>query len=431
MITRKTKVQLAFFVIITLLGVSYVGAKYARLDRVVADPSYTVVGHFPDSGGIFTGAEVTYRGVDVGRVTDMVVTDAGVDVVMDIENDSPSIPADLEAVVANRSAVGEQYVDLKPVSNSEPYLKDGSEIALEDTKTPLSTTKLLIDLDAFVRSVDEENLRIFVSELGQAFKGAGKDLSTIIDTGNAFIETADANFEVTAKLIRQFQPVLRTQIASDSAIQSFSRDLALFSDTLRSSDGDLRRVIDNGSSTSRTLRAFIADNEDEIGQLVSQLLTTGEIVRAELDGFEQILVLYPYVVEGGYTVIAKDDETDLYDAHFGLVEQMNPPICTEGYESTNQRPPAEREETPLNTDARCTEPQAVSNARGAQNAPAYNRAAPGYDRAPVVAEYDLRTGELTATSSADGAEADRSAAGAAAFGADSWKWLLLGPTVDR
>jgi phospholipid/cholesterol/gamma-HCH transport system substrate-binding protein len=427
-ISRKTKVQLAFFVVITLLGVSFVGAKYARLDAVVTDRSYVVVGHFPDSGGIFTGAEVTYRGVDVGRVTDMVVTDAGVDVVMDIENDAPPIPADLQAVVANRSAVGEQYVDFKPRNDNKPYLADGDEIATQDTLTPLSTTKLLIDIDDLVRSVDRKNLRTFVSELGQAFKGAGRDLSTIIDTGNAFIETADANFEVTATLIRQLQPVLRTQIVSRSAIQSFSRDLALFTDTLRTSDADLRRVIANGSSASRTLRAFIEDNEDEIGQLVNQLLTTGKIVRAHLDGLEQVLVVYPYTVEGGFTVVARDPETGLYDAHFGLVTQMTPPVCERGYQGTNKRPPEQRNENPLNTNARCTEPQGVSNARGAQNAPAYNRA-------PVVAEYDLRTGKLTATSSAGSADEasalDRSAAGAAAFGPDSWKWLLLGPTVQR
>ena len=68
MITRRTRIQLMVFVLITLLGVSYVGARYARLDRLVFDDSYTVVAHFADSGGIFAGAEVTYRGVRVGQV---------------------------------------------------------------------------------------------------------------------------------------------------------------------------------------------------------------------------------------------------------------------------------------------------------------------------------------------------------------------------
>ena len=56
------------FVIITLVGVSFVGARYARLDRLFYDSAYTVTAHFAQSGGIFAGAEVTYRGVGIGRV---------------------------------------------------------------------------------------------------------------------------------------------------------------------------------------------------------------------------------------------------------------------------------------------------------------------------------------------------------------------------
>ena len=35
MIARRTKVQLAIFALITMLGVSFVGAKYAQLNRLV------------------------------------------------------------------------------------------------------------------------------------------------------------------------------------------------------------------------------------------------------------------------------------------------------------------------------------------------------------------------------------------------------------
>ncbi len=71
MITRRTKIQLVIFALITMLGVSFVGARYAKLDRLIWDKSYTVDAHFSQSGGIFTGAEVSYRGVTVGRVSDI------------------------------------------------------------------------------------------------------------------------------------------------------------------------------------------------------------------------------------------------------------------------------------------------------------------------------------------------------------------------
>ena len=125
MITRRTKIQLVIFVIITLLGVSFVGASTPSSTRYVVDDTYEVTAHFNDSGGVFAGSQVTYRGVAVGRVDRLVLTDDGVDVVLQIEKGDDEIPADTSALVGNGSAVGEQYVELQPQSNEEPYLEDG------------------------------------------------------------------------------------------------------------------------------------------------------------------------------------------------------------------------------------------------------------------------------------------------------------------
>ena len=184
MITRRTKVQLLVFALITLIGVSFVGARYARLDRVLLDQSYTVVAHFADSGGAFAGAEVSYRGVRVGQVEELVLTEDGVDLHLDIDDEHDDIPADALALVGNRSAVGEQYVELQPQSDDGPFLGDGSEISRERTTTPIQTDTLLTNLDATVRSVDQDDLRTVTSELGLAFDGAGEDLQTILDSSS-------------------------------------------------------------------------------------------------------------------------------------------------------------------------------------------------------------------------------------------------------
>ena len=128
MITRRTKLQLLAFLALSLLGISYLGFNYVGLDRVLLGSGYDVAADFADSGGIFVNAEVTYRGVSVGRVSDMTLTEDGVRVVMTIDPDAESIPDDAAAVVANRSAVGEQYVDLRPERDDGPYLEDGSVI---------------------------------------------------------------------------------------------------------------------------------------------------------------------------------------------------------------------------------------------------------------------------------------------------------------
>jgi len=423
MISRGTKVQLMVFVLITMVGVAYVGARYARLGRLLFDNSYQVVAHFDESGGIFAGAEVSYRGVTVGRVDRLQLTDRGVDVVLDIDNGSRPIPARTKAVVADRSAVGEQYVDLEPVTDSGPYLADGSQIPTAMTQTPISSTKLLVDLDTTVNSVHKKSLRTVVSAMGQAFHGTGRDLGQIIDSSNAFINAANANFGTTTALIRDGNTVLQTQIDKTSAIKSFAKNLALFSGTVASSDADLRKVIDSGSATANQLRTFLEHNQVALGDLINNLVTTGEITVAHLDGIRQVLVLYPYVVAGGYTVVAKDPQTGLYDAHFGMVLTNNPPVCHHGYESTDTRPPQDRSDRPMNTAAHCAEPQSQSNARGAQWAP---QAGAAY-RAPVVAAYDPGTGKLQYTDSSPSGSVSYTGGAASVFGEASWKWLLVQP----
>ncbi|GAB2873210.1 MCE family protein [Nocardioides pacificus] len=431
MITRRTKVQLVIFVIITLVGVSYVGAKYARLDRLLFDDAYTVVAHFERSGGIFTGAEVSYRGVRIGEVEKMVLTEDGVDVHLGIDNEHDEIPSDTVALVGNRSAVGEQYVELQPEVDDGPFLENDSEIPVDMTRTPIATEKLLTDLSNTVNSVDREDLQTVVTELGIGFDGTGEDLQQIIDTGNSFIETADENFELTTELIRDSNTVLNTQLDSAGSIRSFARDLSLFSGALAGSDADLRSVIDNGSATANQLRRFLEDNEVDLASLINNLVTTGEIVIRRLDGVEQLLAVYPYVVEGGFTVVAKDPRSGMYDAHFGLVLTTEPEVCHAGYEVTDTRPPQNLEDRPMVMNARCTEPPTQSNARGASQAP---RAGAEYDDAPVVARVDPDQGEVRwGSSAATGESADAARPGTFAprsLGEESWKWLLLHPLTQ-
>jgi phospholipid/cholesterol/gamma-HCH transport system substrate-binding protein len=433
-ISRRTKVQLVIFVVITLLGCTFVGARYAHLDRAFYDSNYSVTAKFPDSGGIFAGGEVTYRGVGIGRVSKLKLTDEGVDVVLDIDNSYDEIPADALAVVGNRSAVGEQYVELQPQRDDGPFLHDGSVITKDRTETPIATDTLLTHLSETVNSVDKDALKTTVDELGAAFGGTGEDLQRIIDTGNSFIATANDNFDVTTALIKDSNTVLHGQIDSESAIRNFSAQLTAFSDVLAGADPDLRNLIDTGGVAATQLRTFIEQNQVELGDLINNLVTTGDIVVKHLDGIKQLLVIYPYVVEGGFTVVSKSSDTGLYDAHFGLII-TNQAVCHQGYESTDTRPPQDGSNRPMNVDARCDEPASESNARGAQHVA--QRAPASYTGSPVVASFDQATGKLTWGDPAADAAGDSGLLGSAtidgvpADGEESWKWLFLQPLTPR
>jgi virulence factor Mce-like protein len=340
-ITRTTKLQLLAFLTLAVLATSYLGYKYVGLDRLVLGSGYEVAAEFEDSGGIFVNAEVTYRGVAVGRVSDMELVDDGVRVVLTIDPDAEPIPADATATVANRSAVGEQYVDLEPDSADGPFLEDGSVIPRERTSIPVPVEELLLNVDRLVGSIDEENLRTVVDELGRAFAGAGDDLGRLIDNGDLLLARAEESLPQTLDLITDGRTVLDTQVASRSAIEQWAADLRLVSDTLVESDPDIRGLLVNAPDGGQALQDLVERAGPGLGSLVRNVDILNDVVIPRLDGVEQMLVTYPDVVSGGFSVVRNDGGT--LRAHFGFVLNIgDPPSCSSGYTSTGQaRSPGE------------------------------------------------------------------------------------------
>ncbi|MBC9730423.1 MCE family protein [Streptomyces sp. TRM68367] len=422
MITRMVKAQLLAFATVTAVGVSYVGAEYVGLTDSLLDRGYTVTADFADSGGIFTGAEVTYRGVPVGRVGDLRLNGSGVIVPLNIEDGAPRIPADTLAVVADRSAVGEQYVDLQPRHSGGPYLMKGSAIPRGSTRTPLPVTDLVLSLDRLVNSVGKDNLRTTVDELGKAFSGTGPNLSRLVDSGNELVESASDSLPQTISLIEDSRKVLKTQADKGSAIKSFSRDLAALTQQLKSSDGDLRRLIGNTAPAGQEVDSLLKSTRPDLPVLLANLISGGQVTKARLPGVEQALVTFPVVVAGSYTVIPGDGTT-----HFGLVVNADdPPACTQGY-GTQRRDPSDTSKRPANTDARCTAPRgSKTSVRGAQNAPGAPTGSGSADQSAYVTPYDPETGTATGP---DGTPVEIGSTGGEqnTFGKESWQWLLVGP----
>ncbi|HZX02698.1 MlaD family protein [Kribbella sp.] len=429
MITRAVRIQLMVFLLITVVGVAFVGARYAQVDQLVVNKNYTVSASFAESGGIFSGAEVTYRGQPVGRVGELKLLPDGVDVNLEIEKKF-KIPNDLLAVVADRSAIGEQYVDLQPRRDGAPYLQDNSRIARQDTAIPIDTTELLLNLDQLVTSVNKGSLKTTVRELGAALKGKGTDLQKIIDSSGKLIDNADANVLQTIKLINDGDTVLATQVASGDAIKTWAKNLALLSDTLVSSDTNLRTVIDQGSLASTQITGLIRDNSADVAVLLGNLLTVSQLTAVRLDAVEQLMVVYPAVAMGGYVVPAKDPGTGHYDAHFGLVVGLSPHACTAGYGGTDKRIPQVVTNTPANTNASCTaNPATGVNVRGSQNKPAPSSRY--LNRTGYGVGYDPATGQAGGTGGMPDIVLGSTGGQQELLGKDSWKALILGPVTGK
>ena len=135
MMTRFVRNQLIIFTIASIVGVSVMLFTYMQVPTLLGLGRINVKLELPAAGGLYKFSNVTYRGVEVGKVTDVKLTETGAEATLTLDT-SPKIPADLQAEVRSVSAVGEQYVDLRPRTDSGPYLKDGSVIEKDEHDDP-------------------------------------------------------------------------------------------------------------------------------------------------------------------------------------------------------------------------------------------------------------------------------------------------------
>jgi phospholipid/cholesterol/gamma-HCH transport system substrate-binding protein len=409
MMLRSTKVKLILFVVITLLGVTYVGAEYVGLSKYVTGNSgCTISADFPDSGGIFTNAEVTYRGVTVGQVGALKLIKGGVEVELDLDScDSPKIPASTAATVANRSVVGEQYVDLVPPNGKGPFVRAGANIPMSRNHIPTATEQLLVNLDQLVKSVNLDDLHTTVDELGKAVSGRGNDLGRLLDATDSLLATASTpeNVDATTSLIDQSTSVLQTQLDQKAPLQIWTHSLNLLSQQLKASDPDIRHLLDTGPSDLTTVNSFITDNRTDLGVTLANLSTVGDLLVRHLDGLEQILEIYPGLAAAGPTA--------LHDraGWLGLVLQVtpdpqdcgDPQVDREGYSGTVRRQPGATAPIAPNVTAHCTAPASGPNAknvRGSANVPGgdpISVSGGGYAYPRVVTDNVLKLGPALPT----------------------------------
>ncbi|HEX6472509.1 MAG TPA: MlaD family protein [Streptosporangiaceae bacterium] len=364
---RGVKLQLIVFALITVLGIGYTAVRFVGIGRGVLNRGYVAYVDLTDSGGIFTNAEVTYRGVTVGRVGPIELTRDGLRVRLNLDR-GHHIPRDTVAIVANRSAVGEQYIDLRPRSDGGPYLDSGAPYTIprQDTRLPVSTEELLGNLDKLVASVSPRDLATVVNELDKAFAGSAADLQSILDSSDRLLKEADADFPAASDLLDAGRVVLDTQRAEGTNIRSFARNLALLTDELRRDDPDLRGLLDSTTPAATDTSRLISDLSPTLPVLLANLTSTGQVIASRIDGLRTLLILYPATLAGGFTTTPGDGTE-----HFGLVLNLNtPPPCTKGYEKTKIRYPQDTRTVQAQQGVGCKlPPGSQQDVRGARNAP--------------------------------------------------------------
>jgi phospholipid/cholesterol/gamma-HCH transport system substrate-binding protein len=386
-LTRRIKIQLVVFAVVSLIAATIMFFAFMQVPTVFFGiDRYVVTVKLPQAGGLYAGGNVTYRGVEVGRVQAVRLTDTGAEAVLRLNSDV-HIPADLGAQVHSVSAVGEQYVELLPRSANGPSLKDGDVIPVDRTYVPPDINSLLGATNRGLTAIPRDNLKTVVDESYVAVGGLGPELSRLVKGTTELSIDARKNLDALVALIDESKPVLDSQTDSSDAIQAWAAHLATITSQLRNNDSSVAALLQKGAPAAAEARQLFDRLNPTLPIVLANLVSVGQVGVTYRDNLESLLVELPAGTADIQAIgLANKDTKQPYHAPY-LSFNLNlnwPPPCTTGFLPAQQQRAGSYEDYPdvPKGDFYCRVPQdSQLNVRGAHNLPCETR--PG-KRAPTV-----------------------------------------------
>lgn len=301
MLTRFVRTQLIIFTIASIIGVTAMVVVYMQAPTLLGIGRMTVKLELPRTGGLYRFSNVTYRGVQMGKVTDVRATRAGAEATLSLAT-SPKIPADLQANVLSVSAVGEQYVDLQPRTDSGPYLRNGAVIAAEDTTVPQAVGPMLDSVSALLETIPKEKLSKLLDESFKGLNGSADDLGALFESSSTVAGDLDAVADRARTLIDESRPLLESQAGSSDALRAWARGLAGVTGQLAANTPQVRGLLRDGPGALNEASRLLEQIQPTLPVLLANLTTVAQIGITYNASLEQLLVLLPPFIGSLQTV---------------------------------------------------------------------------------------------------------------------------------
>jgi phospholipid/cholesterol/gamma-HCH transport system substrate-binding protein len=387
MLTRRIKIQLLVFAVVSVVAGTVMFFNYMHVPTALFGVDrYTVTVQLPEGGGLYPGGNVTYRGVEVGRVRDVRLTNSGAEAVLQLNSDV-HIPADLSAQVHSVSAVGEQYVELLPRTGEGPPLRNGDVIPVDRTYVPPNLNSLLQATNRGLTAIPRDNLKTVVDESYVAVGGLGPELSRLVKGTTNLAIDARKNLDALVTLIDQSKPVLDSQTQSSDAVQAWAAHLATITSQLRNNDTAVSGLLHTGGPAAAEAQQLFDRLNPTLPIVLANLVSVGQVGVTYRDNLEAVLVELP---QGAADVQAtgvpnRNTKQPYLGGYLSFNLNLNwTPPCVTGFLPVQQQRAASYEDypDPPKGDLYCRIPQdSMINVRGARNLPCETR--PG-KRAPTV-----------------------------------------------
>ena len=202
---------------------------------------YRFTAIFPRTLALAEQSDVRISGVDVGHVISLQHDkDGNTHATLEIASKYAPIPADMHALLRQKTLLGETYVELSPERGATRKLADNGVLPLGQVEPSVTLDNILATLDAKTRA----NFQIWMQSLAEGLGGRGEEVN--------------AGFAAIQPLIEDANKLVTVANSQEGALRASIHNTGVVFDALTERQGQFRGLIENGE---RTLHAAAAASE--------------------------------------------------------------------------------------------------------------------------------------------------------------------------
>ena len=275
-LTTEKKVGIFFMAGLVLLGVMLeLGERWNPFEKTIRYKTYLA-----STTGLKVGDPVRLAGVEVGKITEIGISDSRVKVDFEVHQGT-AIKADSVATIRLTNLLGGQFLGLSFGSPSAPVLPPGSEVKSHD----------IANIDVIVDNVSDlaKDAKSLINDLNANQREVLLKIATMLDENRGNLKGAVSNLNsITAKMDRGEGSL--AMLLNDKALYRTTTDLAAslktVSTKIERGEGTLGKLVNDdelyrdakgavanlkdGSKDIREIAAKINRGEGSVGKLVNE-----------------------------------------------------------------------------------------------------------------------------------------------------------------
>jgi phospholipid/cholesterol/gamma-HCH transport system substrate-binding protein len=261
-----------------------------------------VTAYFPRTVGIYPGSDVRVLGVRIGEVKK--ITPEGKRVRVELEYDEGrKVPADAKAAIINSSVVSDRYVQLLPVYQGGPAMRNGAVIPESRTAVPVELDRIFDSLHTTADALGPKgankdgSLSRLLGVSADNLEGQGKNLNQTVEDLSLAVTTLSDGRQDLFGTVRNLQVFTAALAADDKSVRSFNESLTKVAEQLAGERKDLAAALKHLGTALGDVSEFVKANKESLTSDVEGLSKVTKVLVTQRAALEELLEVAPAALD--------------------------------------------------------------------------------------------------------------------------------------